>query len=152
MSDRSAAPGKTDDKRIVNDLDIVNYWYKKSAEDDNKVALFNLGKCHELGECENLDLAFEFYKSSANKGFIDAQYKVGYYYDHGMVVEVNKEKAFDLYEAAAKEENSDAQRSLAFLYEQGEGTKKNIENAIYWYEKAIKNGCQEAKEILNKYK
>ena len=80
---------------------------------------------------------------------LEAQYKVGHYYDHGIVVDVDKGRAFDLYKIAAKEGNSNAQKSLAYLYEQGEGTEKNIENAIYWYKKAVANGNRKAEESLN---
>src|SRR5205085_11782977 len=33
------------EEEIVNDLDKVNYWYCKSAENDNKIALYKLGEC-----------------------------------------------------------------------------------------------------------
>ena len=90
-------------------------------------------------------LDHQSYKQSADQEFIDAQYKVGYFYDHGIEVDIDKERAFYLYEAAAKEENCDAQRSLASLYELGEGIERNIVYAIYWYKKADENGCQKAK-------
>ncbi len=38
------------EKEIVNDLDKVNYWYRKATESDNKVALYKLGEIHELGK------------------------------------------------------------------------------------------------------
>jgi TPR repeat protein len=138
------------DEKSINILDKMCYWYQKAAEDDSKVALYNLGKCCELeGILQNKVRAFGFYKKSADQGFVDAQYKVGYCYDHGIGVNMDKKKAFDLYKIAAKEDNCDAQKSLAFLYEQGDGTEKSIEKAIYWYEKAVKNGCHEAKERLD---
>ena len=80
---------------------------------------------------------------------LEAQYKVGYYYDHGIVVEVDKERALDLYKMAAKEGNNNAQKSLAYLYEQSEETETNLDDAIYWYKKAIDNGCQESKKRLD---
>src|SRR5207248_879676 len=108
------------DEQIVNDLDKVHYWYRKATEDDNKVALYNLGKFYELGQgvYKNEIRAFELYKKSADQGFIKAQYKLGYCYDHGIGVDIDKEKAFELYEIAAKEENCDAQYSLVKELEQ----------------------------------
>src|SRR5207248_9372860 len=63
-------------EEIVNGLDKVNYWYHKAAEADNKFALYKLGEFYELGKYVwmNEVTAFEFYKKSANQGFIDAQY------------------------------------------------------------------------------
>ncbi|GES98902.1 kinase-like domain-containing protein [Rhizophagus clarus] len=149
------ATGKNDciknEKEIVNDLDEVNYWYHKASENDNKLALYKLGEIHELGIgiCQNERRAFEFYKKSANQGFIDAQYKLGYIYSHGTEVDINIGKAFDLFKLAAEGGNIEAQRNLASLYKRGDGTEKNIEKAIYWYKKAIENGCQDSKKSLD---
>jgi len=131
-------------------LEKVNYWYHKVAENDDKYALYMLGELYsEEGMFQNETRAFVYYEKSADQGYVDAQYKLGYYYDHGIEVDINKEKAFDLYKIAAEKENIDAQRSLASLYEHGEGTEKNLDKAVYWYKKAKENGCLEAKESLN---
>ncbi|CAI2189859.1 16664_t:CDS:1, partial [Funneliformis geosporum] len=55
---------------------------------------------------------------------LEAQYKVGYFYEHGIVVDANKKMAFELYKIAAKGNDNNAQKSLAYLYEQGVGTEK----------------------------
>ncbi|RGB37964.1 kinase-like domain-containing protein [Rhizophagus diaphanus] len=139
------------DNEIVNDLDKFNYWYHKAAENDNNIALYNLGEFYELGKgiSKNETRAFEFYKKSADQGYINAQYKVGYIYNYGTQIIIDKEKAFNYFTMAAKGGNVDAQYNLASLYERGEGTEKNIDNAIYWYKKAAENGCQEAEKGLN---
>ncbi len=66
-------------------------------------------------------MTFEFYKKSAEKGYINGIYKLDYCYNHGIGTDIDKKKAFDLYKVAAKEGNDNAQKGL--LYEQGEGTK-----------------------------
>ena len=45
------------EEKIDNNLDKVNYWYHKAAENDNKFALYKLGKFYELGKgvWENLE-------------------------------------------------------------------------------------------------
>ncbi|CAI2169504.1 18939_t:CDS:2 [Funneliformis geosporum] len=84
----------------IDDIDEVNYWYHKAANNNNQEALYKL-------EC------------------FEAQYKVGYYYEHGIVVNINKDKAFELYKIAAKGDNNNAQKRLAYLYEQdGIGIEK----------------------------
>ena len=142
------------DEEIIDNLDEINkinYWYHKAADDDNKFALYKLGEHYELGKgiYFNERRAIEFYKKSADQGFVDAQYKLGYIYDHGTEIEINKEKAFEYYKMAAKGGNVKAQRSLASLHEQGKGIEKNINEAIYWYKKAVENGCQEAEKNLS---
>ena len=93
------------DEEIENDLDKVNYWYHKSAENDNKFALYKLGLFYELGKgvWKNKERAFYFYKKSADLKFADVQYKLGYCYEKGFGTDFNKEKALDLYRMAAKE-------------------------------------------------
>ena len=92
--------------------------------------MYKLGEYCELID-ENEGRAFEFYKKSADQGFVDAQYKLGYFYYHWTKIDINSEKAFELYNMAAKGGNVEAQRSLASLYEKGEGTEKNIKSAVY---------------------
>ena len=73
------------DNEIISDLDNVNYWYHKAAEDDNMYAIYKLGGFYELGKGvgQNEIKAFYFYKKSA-------QYKLGYFYEKGIVIDTNK--------------------------------------------------------------
>ncbi|CAB4411614.1 unnamed protein product [Rhizophagus irregularis] len=56
---------------INNDLDKVLYWYYKAAENDNKVALYKLGKIYETGKgvYKNITRANAFYKQAAELGY-----------------------------------------------------------------------------------
>jgi TPR repeat protein len=123
------------EENLISDMDKVNYWYHKTAENDNKFALYKLGELYQLGKgvSQNERRAFEFYKKSAEKGFIDAYYKLGHIYNHGYEIDIDKEKAFDSFKVAAEGGNIDAQLAIASLYARGEGTEKDMERAIYWY-------------------
>ncbi|CAI2169850.1 3837_t:CDS:2, partial [Funneliformis geosporum] len=48
------------------DIDEVNYWYHKAANNNNQEALYKLGEFYEIGKgvYKNLVRAFEFYKKS----------------------------------------------------------------------------------------
>jgi TPR repeat protein len=63
------------------------------------MALFKLGEIYELGKGVNINeaRAFDYYKQAAEKGCINGKYKVGNYFFHGIIVDVNKEKAYNLY-------------------------------------------------------
>ncbi len=118
------AAGKKDELQYeiderVNDLNKIKYWFQKAAKGDNKVALYKLGEFYELKDSilEDEAMAFEFYKKSADQGFIDAQYKLGYCYNNGIGVNINIDKAFDLYKIAAEGGNINAQKILALLCE-----------------------------------
>uniref|UniRef100_U9URI3 Uncharacterized protein n=2 Tax=Rhizophagus irregularis (strain DAOM 181602 / DAOM 197198 / MUCL 43194) TaxID=747089 RepID=U9URI3_RHIID len=95
------AAGKSfieNEEEIVYDLDEVNHWYHKAAENDNEYALYKLGESYEFGigvqkdECR----MFYFYKKSADQGYVDAQYKLRYCHEKGIGIDINKEKAVDL--------------------------------------------------------
>ena len=107
-------------------LSKVNYWYHEAAKDNNEVALYELGKIYELDEIDGLGIvkniikAFEFYKKSGDKGYTEAQYKLGHFYYKGIGTDIDKEKALELYMLAAEKGNIDAQNRLTFLYEHGE--------------------------------
>ncbi|EXX77666.1 hypothetical protein RirG_021760 [Rhizophagus irregularis DAOM 197198w] len=104
------------------DINEVKYWYQKSAEIDNKVALYKLGEIFELGNGVNQNeiKAFYFYKLAAEKGCANGKYKLAYYFLHGIIVDVDKKKAFNLYKEAVEEGHENAQKSLALLLEKGE--------------------------------
>ncbi|CAI2173957.1 9393_t:CDS:2 [Funneliformis geosporum] len=82
------------DKNLERDI----FWYQKAAGNDNNC------------------IAFEFYKKKANQGCLKALYKGGYYYDNGIIIDVDKEKALELYKIAAKEgRNCNAQNICIFI-------------------------------------
>ncbi|RIA80725.1 hypothetical protein C1645_838182 [Glomus cerebriforme] len=116
------AAKKENEEKILNDLNEVNYWYQKSAEYDNKVALYKLGEIYELGKgvYKNEIRAFDYYQQAAEKGCINGKYKVGNYFLHGIIVDIDKRKALDLYKEAAEGGNCDAKNCLTLLYKQGE--------------------------------
>src|SRR5688572_20115177 len=61
------------------------YWYKIKAENGDKIAQYNLGKCYEYGDDieKDLEKAFEWYKKSAEQEYSDAQYQLGCFYEKG---------------------------------------------------------------------
>ncbi|RGB30894.1 kinase-like domain-containing protein [Rhizophagus diaphanus] len=121
------------DEKIINDLDKVNYWYHKAAEDDNEVALYKLGEFYELGKgvCKNKVRAFTFYKQAAEKGYKKGRYKLGYCYENGIGTYIDLEKADKI---TVKEENIDVLEKLE-IYNQKQSIG-NFKMAINCYIKA----------------
>ncbi|EXX71851.1 hypothetical protein GLOIN_2v1784613 [Rhizophagus irregularis DAOM 181602=DAOM 197198] len=126
------------------------YWYGKAAEGGCEIAQCYLGSYYEY-IIKNKVKAFNLYKKSSKKEYLDAQFQLGYCYDVGNGTEVNKEKAFKLYKKLAEKEYSIAQNNLGILYINGEGTEEDLDKAIYWHNKAAKNGCDVAKYNLDIY-
>ena len=73
--------------------------------------------------------AFEFYKESAENGYVGAKFILGYYYICGIGTEINKEKGFDLFNEAAGNEVGENVEELV----------NDIDKVNHWYHKAAEN-------------
>ncbi|GBC07809.1 hypothetical protein RclHR1_07700002 [Rhizophagus clarus] len=113
---------KSDDKAFE--------YYKKSAKYRHPFPL-NMFHGNEINVEKDVIKAFESYKQK----YIDAQYKVAYFYDKGIGTKTNKKGAIKLYKKAAKRGNKFAQIRLGILYEK----EKKFNKAIYWYNEAAEN-------------
>ncbi|MBR5965948.1 MAG: CHAT domain-containing protein [Treponema sp.] len=125
-------------------------WYKKSADQDNKYALYNLAKNYEkgLGVSQDYAQALALYERAAAQNYSDAQCSIGYFFDKGYGVEQSDAKAFDWYERAARNGNKVAQFNLGVMYETGRGCAKSISDARNWYKKSADQGYESAKKAL----
>lgn len=74
-------------------------WYRKSAENGNAFAQYNLGLCYEYGTGVTLSkaTAAEWYRKAADQGDADAQYQLGVFYENGYGVTQDKEQAMQWY-------------------------------------------------------
>jgi len=90
------------------------------------------------------DKALEYYKKAAGQGHARAQCKLGYLYEVGHGVEMDKTIAVEWYRKAAEQGYADGQCCLGFMYENGQGTEQNYEKAIEWYQKAAEQGYKRA--------
>lgn len=90
----------------------------------------------------NLERAVEWIKYSADKGYPEAQYKLGLMYLQGIGVLINRKNAFSSTLTAAQSGHKEAQFYLSYFYRYGIGTKPNFILADYWLEQARQNGAQ----------
>ncbi|PKC61342.1 kinase-like protein [Rhizophagus irregularis] len=60
------------EEEIVKDLNEVKCWYQEAVENDNKVALYKLGECYEVGKgvIKNEARALDYYKQATLKGYV----------------------------------------------------------------------------------
>lgn len=97
-----------------------------------------LGKIFYADEC--FDEAFHYFEFAADKGCIDAIFRLGECYFYGERTEKNLEKAFELYIKAAEYHHDAATYCVALCYDYGYGTQKNKKLAFKWYKKAARLG------------
>ncbi|RGB40663.1 kinase-like domain-containing protein [Rhizophagus diaphanus] len=127
------------------------YWYQKSAENGNRLALLYLGNCYENGEGidQNLEKKAIFsYKKVANNENKKVQYDLGYFNQNREGIEQNLEKIIYQYKEAAKNGNKIAQFKLGYFYQNGKGVQRDINKAIEWYERSAKQGFSYAQNRL----
>jgi TPR repeat protein len=91
-------------------------------------------------EANNMPLAFEEFRESAEQGHNDSQFNLGLMYERGIGVEKDEQKAIAWYRKTAEQGNSNAQFNLAVLYENGRGSAVDFAQANHWYRAAAAQG------------
>jgi len=105
---------------------------KKRVDLGDRIAIHNLGVCYSEGEYgypQNHTKAIELWHQAAELGQTEAYTHIGYAYDYGQGVEVDKKKAIYYYELAAIGGDEAARYNLG-LMEEDSG---NIDRAIKHY-------------------
>ena len=74
-----------------------------------------------MGATKDYIKAAEWYRKAADQGDVDAQYKLGLFYENGYGVAQNKEEAVKWYRKSAENGNASAQFNLGICYDNGEG-------------------------------
>ncbi|CAG8526852.1 2102_t:CDS:2 [Ambispora leptoticha] len=73
---------------------------------------------------------------------------LGFCYENGIKVQMNKEYAFECYEIAAKRNDHYAQCLLGECYKYGKGTRRNHSLAFYWFLQSANNNNIDAQNKL----
>ncbi|CAB5204170.1 HCP-like protein [Rhizophagus irregularis] len=125
------------------------YELYKEASKKNSFAAYIAGTYAQYGQGvpKNATEAYNFYKSSAESGFVPAYNKIGLCYDMGTGVAVDKQKAFYWIEKSAKADDKYGQYNLGAYYETGNGCAKDESKGFTWY---LKAGDQGFVTALNK--
>jgi polyhydroxyalkanoate synthesis regulator phasin len=88
------------------------------------------------------------YVTAAESGNSQAMLALGYMYETGDQVTMDKQEAIKWYTMAGDAGEVDAMISLALLYESGNGVRKNLTEAAIWYRKAATAGHADAQQTL----
>ncbi|CAG8709263.1 10919_t:CDS:1, partial [Ambispora leptoticha] len=105
-----------------------------------------------IGTPVDENLAFQWYKKSADNGFNKAKCKLGKCFEKGIGVSKNTRKAVWWYKKAAIEQTSQNSSAgdyyLGSCYHEGIGTLKDIHMALRWYRKGVNKNCKLSANIL----
>ena len=120
---------------MINDADQLAMIQARVAKKDPAAInnLYNLGAC---GLQNNMKRAVELFTEAAELGSIDALYKLGLAYYHGMGVEKDEAKAAEFYKRAAMQGCVESRHKLGYI----EGQKGNYDRAVRHWMISAKNG------------
>lgn len=91
--------------------------------------------------------AMTLYKSIPENA--EAQHEIGYMYDHGIGVTMNKNEALKWYQKSAEQGHPEGQADMGRYYYMGlGGLEKNFENSVYWFRLSAEQECTEGQLLL----
>ena len=123
---------------------------KKRVEVGDTNALYNLGSLYTAGKyglTQDYDKGLELLHRAADLGHAGAYTNIGYAYDHGEGLEIDKEKAMDYYELAAMRGNVQARNNLGSM----EACAGNWDRALKHYMIAIRGGDDSLEMVKQMY-
>ncbi|MGX2956511.1 tetratricopeptide repeat protein [Ursidibacter arcticus] len=135
--------GQTKDY-LEKDYSKALHWYKKAAQQNEPIALYQLGVMHEFGRGVEKDgkEAFKWYLKSAELGERDAQSRVAFAYYKGEWVAKDDKQAFYWFKKVT--EQGLYYDMLGIFYFHGIGTERNDEKAFENFIKAYQQQPQKA--------
>ena len=84
--------------------------------------------------------ALKKFRQTAEKGYVDSQYRLGYMYYNGEGVTKNDTLAATWFTQAAEQGYAAAQLYLGDMYKNSEAVPRNDTTAVEWYTRAAKQG------------
>ena len=127
--------------------------YKEAASQNDKFALYQLGRIYEYGNegvPSDANQALKYYKKAADKNFPLAFNKLAYCYYQGIGTLKNMSKFFEYAKRCESVDDIVGKLYLAFAYSNGIGTNESPSDAIKIYETllTIEDAKQYKMEIL----
>ena len=119
-------------------------WLLPLVEKDDPGALAGMGRIYAegAGVPQSYEKSFEFYKRSAELGYVGATHEVGKYLRDGLGVRQDFEEGAYWIKQAADWGFVWAQLNLAKLYLNGQGVRQDDAQAVAWLQRAIEQGNQ----------
>jgi TPR repeat protein len=101
-----------------------------------------------IGVEQNVERAFDWYKTAADLGHPEAQYNLGIAHIEGIGVSYDPQRAATYFKAASEGGVMEAAYNLGLIYENGLLGKAEPDTALMWYKRAADQGSPEAKAAL----
>ena len=128
-------------------------WNKKRAELDDPIAIYNLGCYYEKGRNEyrqDYTRALELYHQAGDLGYAQANSSIGYAYEVGQGVEVDKKKAIHYCELAAIRGCATARHNLGIEEENACNFDRALKHHIIAATGGYADSLNEIKELYSR--
>ena len=122
---------------------------EKRVELDDPIAIYNMGCDYQDGTCgrpQNHAKALELYHRAAELGYVASYNNIGYAYNNGEGVDVDKKKARHYYELAAIGGDPIARYNLGEMDEEA----GNMERALRHFMIAVRGGYSKSLNMIQK--
>ena len=129
---------------VLIDDQIAYSYYEKAANNGHSEARQRI---QEFGSDESI--VQDWYMEAAWDGDVDAQYNLGYLFETGMGVQIDKARALQWYEEAAKEQHESAQFRLGLMLISGGIKSRDLDVGKSWIKSAAENGNDVAMQIVH---
>ena len=123
---------------------------KKRVEVNDPLAMYNLGVCYRdglYGLPQDHTKALEFWHQAAELGYSPTYLNIGYAYNNGKGVDVDKKKGLHYYKLAAMMGSVMARHNLGVI----EKRAGNIVRAVKHYMIAVRGGNSESLEAIKEF-
>ena len=118
-----------------------------AISENSSVTIGETVQCEEITqkgiealEKKDFESAVKYFTIAAEKGYADAQNRLGMRYLHGQGVKQDSAKAFEWQMRAAQQGHMKAQFNVGQAYEHGDGVDTDLKQAFQWYLKSAKQG------------
>lgn len=137
---------ETQNESVLSETDLL-----KLAEDGDIEAQYKLGNFYSKfsdsdenffnnDSTANYEESIKWYRLAANHGHADAQYRLGYLYEHALGVDYDYAEACKWYQKSADQGNPQAECRIAMMY----ASEKNYKAAFPWLHKSAKQNNAKA--------
>ncbi|MDR1694663.1 MAG: sel1 repeat family protein [Lactobacillaceae bacterium] len=138
------------DKDIPQDYKKAFHYYSLAAEQDDKIAVNNLGSLYYsgIGTERSTVKAAQMFEKAVSLGNNEAAVNLAFIYLTGMGLPKNYSRAVSLFEIAANDANPTAQFMLGYAYYKGFGVKRDLRKAFSLMREAAGRNYDDAQYIL----
>ena len=140
------------DNEIVIDIgyicDIGSEITEEEAERGDAKVQYSLGLQYESWAQDYVE-ALKWYRKAAERGYFEAQFKLGEMYANGKGVAKDDVEALKWYRKAAEQRYATQFNHLGAMYYDGEGAPEDAAEAVEWYRKLTEQGSH-GRELIQR--